>query len=54
MQDEDTIFLTDLLEFVNDGLSTESLYGTAEATRICELMGEKDELMISEGIIYKV
>jgi DNA replication licensing factor MCM3 len=35
-------------------LSTESLYGTTEATQICEIMGEADELMISEGIVYKV
>ncbi|KAJ3512798.1 hypothetical protein NLJ89_g3312 [Agrocybe chaxingu] len=54
MQDEETIFLTDLLELVNEGLSTDTLYGTAEATRICEIMGENDELMISEGIVYKL
>lgn len=54
MQDEETIFLTDLVEFVNEGLSAESLFGTTEATEICEIMGESDELMISEGIVYKV
>jgi len=54
MQDEETIFLTDLVEFVNEGLSAEDLFGTTEATEICEIMGESDELMISEGIVYKV
>jgi DNA replication licensing factor MCM3 len=54
MQDEDMMFLTDFLGFVNEGLPVESLYGTTEATRICEIMTENDELMISEGIIYKV
>lgn len=54
MQDEETIFLTDLVEFVNEGLAAEALFGTGEATQICEIMGESDELMISEGIVYKV
>lgn len=54
MQDEETIFLTDLVEFVNEGLPAEALFGTGEATQICEIMGESDELMISEGIVYKV
>lgn len=54
LQDEEDFFLTDLLEFVNEGMPTSTLYGTAEATRICEIMGENDELMISEGVIYKV
>lgn len=54
MQDEETIFLTDLVEMVNEGMSTENLFGTTEATQICEIMGENDELMISEGIVYRV
>ena len=54
MQDEETIFLADLVEFVNEGLPAETLFGTAEATQICEIMSENDELMISEGIVYKV
>jgi DNA replication licensing factor MCM3 len=54
MQDQDTIFLTEFLELINEGLPVESLYGTAEATSICEIMGVDDELMLSEGIVYKV
>lgn len=54
MQDEDMMFLTDFLGLVNEGLPVDSLYGTTEATRICEIMTENDELMISEGIIYKM
>lgn len=54
LQDEETMFLTDLLEFVNEGMPTSTLYGTAEATQICEIMGENDELMISEGVVYKL
>lgn len=54
LQDEETVFLTDLLTMVNEGLPATSLFGTGEATEICEVMGEADELMISEGIVYKV
>ncbi|PPQ62751.1 hypothetical protein CVT24_000445 [Panaeolus cyanescens] len=54
MRDSETIFLTELLEGVNKGLSTDALFGTQEATDICEIMSERDELMISEGIVYKV
>jgi len=54
MQDEETILLTDLVEMVNEGMSAENLFGTTEATQICEVMGENDELMISEGIVYRV
>lgn len=54
VQDTDEIFLADLLELVNEGLPTTSLYGTAEATQICQEMEEKNELMISNGIVYRI
>lgn len=54
LQDEEQIFLAELVEFVNAGLSTDALFGTAEATAICQVMTDSDELMMSEGIIYKV
>ncbi|KAJ2920253.1 hypothetical protein MD484_g161, partial [Candolleomyces efflorescens] len=54
MQDEESIFLKDILTHVNEGLPTDALYGTAEATEICQIMTDDDELMISEGIVYKV
>mgnify|MGYP001477460640 CR=1 FL=1 len=54
MQDEESMFLKDILTHVNEGLPTDSLFGTAEATEICQIMGDNDELMISEGIVYKV
>lgn len=44
----------DLVELVNGGLSTDALFGTAEATAICQFMTDSDELMMSDGIIYKV
>ncbi|KAG6331169.1 hypothetical protein ID866_7918 [Astraeus odoratus] len=54
LQDEEQIFLTELLEMVNDGLPTDALFGTAEATAICQSMTDSDELMLSDNIVYKV
>ncbi|KAJ3496487.1 hypothetical protein NMY22_g19803 [Coprinellus aureogranulatus] len=54
MQDEESISLRELLTHVNEGLPTDSLFGTSEATEICQIMGDNDELMISEGTVYKV
>lgn len=45
---------TDLLELINQGLPTEQLFGTAEATIACEVMGEAEELMLSGGVVYKI
>lgn len=54
LQDDEQIFLTDLLKFVNEGLATDSLFGTAEATAACQMMQDNEELMISDGIVYKI
>ncbi len=39
---------------VNEGLSTDMLFGTAEATEACQIMTDAEELMLSEGIVYKL
>ncbi|KAF8845371.1 MCM-domain-containing protein [Paxillus ammoniavirescens] len=54
LQDVEQVFLVELLEMVNEGLPTDTLFGTAEATQICQIMTDSDELMISDGIVYKV
>lgn len=54
LQDTEQMFLKDLLSMLNEGLSTNELFGTAEATAACEAMGEANELMLSEGIVYKI
>jgi DNA replication licensing factor MCM3 len=54
LQDEEQVFLAELVEMVNEGLPTDALFGTAEATAVCQVMSEADELMISDGIVYKV
>jgi len=45
--------LSTLLEAINEGLSVEEMFGTAEATAAAEVMTEKDELMLSGGVVYK-
>jgi DNA replication licensing factor MCM3 len=54
LQDEDHIFLTALLEFVNEGLPTDTLFGTSEAMEACQVMQDAEELMISDGVVYKI
>ncbi|GJJ09582.1 MCM DNA helicase complex subunit [Clathrus columnatus] len=51
--DQEMILMTTLLEWVNEGLSVEQMYGTAEANGAVEVMMEKDELLLSSGIVYK-
>jgi len=54
LQDDEQFFFTDLLELINEGLSTDELFGTAEATIACEVMTEANELMLSGDIVYKI
>ncbi|KII93706.1 hypothetical protein PLICRDRAFT_102086 [Plicaturopsis crispa FD-325 SS-3] len=54
LRDEEQVFLPQLLEMINDGLPTNALFGTAEATAACLAMQEVNELMISDGIVYKI
>ncbi|KAK0506047.1 MCM2/3/5 family-domain-containing protein [Armillaria luteobubalina] len=54
LSDDESVFLRDLLEMVNEGLPTETLFGTAEATEACQIMTDAEELMLSEGIVYKL
>lgn len=54
LQDEEQIFLSQLLEAVNEGLPTDMLYGTAEASEACQIMQDNEELMLSDGIVYKI
>lgn len=53
-QDDEQVFLVDLVKAVNDGLGNEALFGTAEATLLCQAMTEANEVMLSENIVYKI
>lgn len=39
---------------VNEGLTTNDLFGTKEATDILQNMQENDELMLAEDIVYRI
>ena len=54
LQDEESMLLSTLLEMVNDGLPTDTLFGTAEATAACQVMSDANELMLSDGIVYRI
>lgn len=54
LQDEEQVILTELLELINKGLPTDLLFGTAEATAACNAMGDANELMLSDGVVYKI
>jgi len=53
-QDDEQVFLADLVQAVNDGLGNDVLFGTAEATLACQAMTEANEVMLSENIVYKI
>lgn len=42
------------VEWINDGLSTDELFSTAEAVAGFEAMEGADEVMMSDDLIYKV
>ncbi|KAI8995425.1 ATP dependent DNA helicase [Trametes punicea] len=52
--DEDQMYLHTLVEMINEGLSTNELFGTAEATAACNIMTDANEVMLSDGIVYKI
>ncbi|KAF8506879.1 MCM2/3/5 family-domain-containing protein [Russula emetica] len=53
-QDDEQVFLADLVQAVNEGLGNDVLFGTSEATMICQAMTEANEVMLSDGIVYKI
>lgn len=54
LQDEEQIFLTEFVQMINEGLPAEQLFGTAEATAQCAAMTATNDLLLSEGIVYKI
>ncbi|KAI9462326.1 MCM2/3/5 family-domain-containing protein [Lactarius psammicola] len=53
-QDDEQVFLADLVQAVNEGLDNTSLFSTTEATLACRAMTEANEVMLSENIVYKI
>ena len=53
-QDREQVFFTELLEKLNEGLPTSTMFGTGEATDACTRMSDDNELMLADGIVYKI
>ena len=54
LQDEESIYLKDLLQVVNEGLPVAELFGSAEAEAACNEMERTNDLMISDGMVYRI
>jgi DNA replication licensing factor MCM3 len=52
--EEEAISMESVVEAVNEGLPVDQLFGRIEATEIAEAMTTANEIMLSEGIIYKL
>jgi DNA replication licensing factor MCM3 len=52
--EEEAISMESIVEAVNEGLPVDQLFGRIEATEIAETMTAANEIMLSEGIIYKL
>ncbi|KAH9178899.1 MCM2/3/5 family-domain-containing protein [Lactarius sanguifluus] len=53
-QDDEQVFLADLVQAVNGGLDNTLLFSTTEATLACQAMTEANEVMLSDNIVYKI
>ena len=42
------------MEAVNEGLPVDQLFGRIEATEIAEAMTAANDIMLSDGIVYKL
>ncbi|PCH33329.1 ATP dependent DNA helicase [Wolfiporia cocos MD-104 SS10] len=54
LRDTEEFLFTDLLQLINEGLSTDELFSTDDAKLACEVMTEANELMLSGEVVYKI
>lgn len=52
--DTEAVSMQLLLEAVNTTLAPQHAFGPDEATRALEIMTEKEELMLSDGQVYRL
>ena len=54
-QDHENVKLTDLLPLINESLTTEELFGSAEAVEALGAMGQSEEVMLDDdGVVWKI
>jgi len=46
--------LSDLLPLINEGLENTEMFGSGEARKAAQKMHDKNEIMLSDGTVYKV
>ncbi|EIW70928.1 hypothetical protein TREMEDRAFT_28916 [Tremella mesenterica DSM 1558] len=51
---EGIVDLTDLIPLINEGLSTEEMFGTSESRAAVGKMHDANEVMFAEGVVYRV
>lgn len=51
---EDQVYFNQMLENINEGLGNDALFGSAEAAAACQVMSDDNELMLSDGIVYRI
>jgi len=52
--DEDAIPLPTILEYINDGLDVQHMFSTEEAATCAESMTDANQIMLHDGIVYKI
>ena len=51
---EGMLELDDLVPMINEGMETGDMFGTSEARAAAERMHDRNEIMLSEGVVYRV
>lgn len=50
----DQLYFNEMVEAINEGLANDALFGSAEALAACMVMSDANELMVSDGIVYRI
>ncbi|KAI0803118.1 ATP dependent DNA helicase [Irpex lacteus] len=51
---EEQVLFRDMVETINEGLAADALFGSAEAMAACMVMSDDNELMVSDGMVYRI
>jgi len=54
LADEEAIPFDTLLNMVNEGLEPAHKFNATEATQVCEVMSQAEQILLSDGIVYKI
>lgn len=52
--DDDAFMLKPLMEYVNEGLEVQHMFDTEEGVASLEAMTDANEILFSDGMIYKI